>query len=426
MTQAPSSTSLPGRLWRTLTSLRLTLVLLIILALVSLVGTVRVQVFDTAWFLVPLGLFVLNLTACLIRGLPRAVRRSRQRLTPAAALELPERARFSWPESLNPHSGVEKALHRELGPVQKSNEDDRLVYFWERGRFRPLGPYVVHLSLLVILTGALLGKFLGVQGSLSLNEGEVSQNFVSAGKEKPLDFKARLDDFQVLYYPNRAPREFRSDLTFMKPGQAPEQAVCRVNDPVTFGGFTFYQSSYGHTVRLEVKNGDNSLILEAPVGRTVELPGGRAHFRVLEYRPDLVMPGEQGGPGKRLGPAARLAYWEGSNRHPWIIVLLKNRPELADQQPGPYRFFLKDAKFFSVLQVKRDPGVWWVYAGFILLLPGFYLAFLRPTERWALVLRRKPSGGWEARLLGAAPRAREAFQDRLQRLQAILPKGGPA
>jgi len=174
MTQAPSSTSLPGRLWRTLTSLRLTLVLLIILALVSLVGTVRVQVFDTAWFLVPLGLFVLNLTACLIRGLPRAVRRSRQRLTPAAALELPERARFSWPESLNPHPGVEKALHRELGPVQKSNEDDRLVYFWERGRFRPLGPYVVHLSLLVILTGALLGKFLGVQGSLSLNEGEVS------------------------------------------------------------------------------------------------------------------------------------------------------------------------------------------------------------------------------------------------------------
>jgi len=425
MTQAPSSTSLPGRLWKTLTSLRLTLVLLIILALVSLIGTVRTQVFETAWFLIPLGLFVVNLTACLIRGLPRAVRRSRQRLTSAAALELPERARFSWPASSNPHSRVEKALARELGSVQKSAQEDEVVYFWERGRFRPLGPYVVHLALLVILAGALLGKFLGVEGQLTLKEGESARSFISAGEEKPLDFQAHLDNFQVLYYPNGTPREFRSDLTFTRSGQPPEQAVCRVNHPVSFGGFTFYQSSYGHTVHLEVREGENSFLLAAQVGETVQLPGGQARLRVLEYRPDLVMPGAKGGREIHLGPAARLAYWEG-REHPQLIVLVKNRPELADRQTGPYRFFLQDAKFFSVLQVKRDPGVWWVYAGFILLLPGFYLAFLRPAERWALVLRRKPSGGWDARLLGAAPRARETLQDRLERLQEILKKGGTA
>jgi cytochrome c biogenesis protein len=426
MTQAPSSTSLPGWLWKTFTSLRLTLVLLIILALVSLIGTVRVQVFDTVWFLIPLGLFVLNLTACLIRGLPQAVRRSRQRLTSAAALELPERTRFSWPESLNPHSQVEKALNRELGPVQKSAEEDRVVYFWERGRFRPLGPYVVHLALLVILTGALLGKFLGVTGQLTLEEGESSQNFLSEAKVRPLDFQVRLDSFQVLYYPNGTPREFRSDLTFTRAGRVPKQAVCRVNDPANFGGFTFYQSSYGHTVRLEVRKGESSRVLEARVGQEVQLPGGQARFQVLEYLPDLVMPGEKGGQKIHLGPAARLAYWEGRNYHPWIIVLLKNRPELADKQPGPYRFFLEDGKYFSVLQVKRDPGVWWVYTGFALLLPGLYLAFLRPAERWALVLCRNRQGTWEARLSGAAPRAREAFQDRLERLQEILKKGGTA
>lgn len=426
MTQAPSSTSLLGWLWKSLTSLRLTLVLLIILALISLVGTVRTQVFDTVWFLIPLGLFVLNLTACLIRGLPQAVRRSQQRLTPAAALELPERARFAWPPSLNPHSQVEKALNRELGPVHKSAGEDQVVYFWERGRFRPLGPYVVHLALLVILTGALLGKFLGVRGQLTLTEGENSQNFLSEeGKERPLDFQVRLDNFRVLYYPNGSPREFRSDLTFTGPSKTTEQAVCRVNDPVTFGSFTFYQASYGHTVRLEVKEGENSRIIEARVGEIVQLPGSQARFRVLEYRPNLLMPGGEKGQAEHLGPAARLAYWEGRG-HPRIIILLKNRPELADKQPGPFRLFLQDANFFSVLQVKRDPGVWWVYAGFILLLPGLYLAFLRPAERWALVLRRNKPEGWDAQLLGAAPRAREAFQDRLERLQEILQKGGTA
>lgn len=420
MPQASPSTSPLGRVWKTLTSLKLTLALLIILAGVSLVGTVRVQVFDTVWFLVPLGLFGLNLTACLIRGLPQAVRRSRQGLTLSAALELPERARFTWPQNRDPHPQVAEALRQELGSVSTSGAGEQTVYFWERGRCRPLGPYVVHLALLFILTGALLGKFLGLRGELTLVEGETARSFISEGEERSLNFQARLDHFQVFYYPDGTPREFRSDLTFTKAGGDMEQVVCRVNDPVTFGGLTFYQSSYGNTVNLEIKDGENSHIVEARVGQLMGLPGGQARFRVLEYRPDLVMPGE--GQDKHLGPAARLAYWPGGG-HPQIIAVLQNRPELAEQT-GPHHFFLKGSKPFSVLQVKRDPGVWWVYAGFLLLLPGFYLAFLRPAERWALVLRQNQQGVWEARLLGAAPRARETFQDRLERLRELLKKGG--
>jgi cytochrome c biogenesis protein len=135
------------------------------------------------------------------------------------------------------------------------------------------------------------------------------------------------------------------------------------------------------------------------------------------------MPG--GDQEKNLGPAARIAYWD-EGGPPRLVVVLKNRPELADRQPGPHRFFLEGSKPFSVLQVKRDPGVWWVYGGFLLLLPGFYLAFLRPTERWALALDRNRQGAWEARLLGAAPRSRESFQERLARLQSLLQEGGAA
>jgi cytochrome c biogenesis protein len=424
MPQVSSSTSPLERLWKTLTSLRLTLVLLIILALVSLVGTVRAQVFDTFWFMAPLGVLVLNLTACLIRGLPQAVHRCRQPLTPAAALGLPERARFQWPANPDPQAQAEKALHRELGQVQKSSQGEQTVYFWERGRYRPLGPYVVHLALLFILAGALLGKFLGVEGQLTLMEGETTKDFISGDKEKPLDFQAHLDRFQVLYYPDGTPREFRSDLTFTKDGKAPKRVVCRVNEPVSFGDYTFYQSSYGNVLRLEVKEGENSRIVEAPVGQTMLIPGGQTHFRVLEYQPDLVMPAED--QEKHLGPAARLVYWEEDGR-PRLVMVLENHPELADQhQSGPYRFYLKGTKSFSVLQVKHDPGVWWVYAGFLLLLPGFYLAFLRPAERWALILGPNNKGAWEVRLLGAAPRAKETFQDRLERFREILKKGGTA
>ena len=420
MTQASSSTSPLGRLWKTLTSLRLTLVLLILLAVISLVGTVRVQVFETLWFLVPVAALFLNLAACLIRGLPQAVHRCRLHLNPAAALELPERARFTWPREQEPHARVEKVLRRELGPIQKSTEGSQTVYFWERGRFRPLGPYVVHLALLVILTGALLGKYLGIEGRLTLAEGGTAHEFTSEGRDIPLAFTARLDRFQVFFYPDGTPREFRSDLTFTKPGVT-DRVVCRVNHPVSFGDYTFYQASYGSMPRLVVRQGETSQVIEAPEDQTVPLPGGKAFIRVLGYRPDLVMP--MGGQARHLGPAAQVAFWEEGGQ-PRLIWVLQKFPEFAEKQSEPYRFFLEGAKYFSVLQVKRDPGVWWVYAGFLLLLPGFYLAFLRPAERWALALGRKPQGAWEARLLGAAPRAKEVFQDRLERLKELLQQGG--
>lgn len=412
-----------GKLWGTLSSLRLTIVLLLVLMAVSLVGTVRPQVFDSLWFWIPLGLFALNLLTCFFRGLPEAVRRAGQPLTPAAALELPERARFTWRHNPDPTPRLEAILRREWGRVHKAAAGDQVTYFMERGRFRPLGPYVVHLALLLVLVGGVLGKFWGLEGQLALLEGETARSFKVGAKDQSLPYEVRLDRFQVLYYPDGTPREFRSDLTLTKTGATPVTAVCRVNEPVTFEGLTFYQSSYGQTVRLRVREGEEARVVEAPVGKVVELSGGPARFRVLDYHPDLVMP--VAAQEKHYGPAVRLAYWSGEG-HPHLLVVLQERPELADKQPGPHRFYLENARFFSVLKVKRDPGVWWVYGGFLLLLPGLYLAFFRPAERWALVVAQGKGGALVLRLRGAAPRARETFARRLERLKELLGKEGEA
>jgi cytochrome c biogenesis protein len=75
--------------------------------------------------------------------------------------------------------------------------------------------------------------------------------------------------------------------------------------------------------------------------------------------------------------------------------------------------------------VKSDPGVWWVYAGFILVFPGLYLAFFRPAARWAVVLEGEAKGGSKVRLLGASPRNREEFAASLERLLAGFEKETP-
>ena len=245
--------------WGLLTSIRLTVFLLLILAGVAVIGTVIQQdqspefyfanygefwgaiiyrgglssLYYRPWFLAPITLLACNILACLIHGLPRAWRRSRTPLTAEVALTLPERAKLSWPRRTDPRALVAGALRRELGRTHHQVLPDKEIFFHEQGCFRPLGPYLVHLALLFILAGGLIGKFWGIEGSLPIVQGQEAQAFQVGDSLVPLNFQVRLDRFQVLYYAQGSmPKEFRSDLTFSQDGKEVKKAVCRVNEPV--------------------------------------------------------------------------------------------------------------------------------------------------------------------------------------------------
>jgi cytochrome c biogenesis protein len=437
-----------SRLWGTLTSIRLTVFILLILAAVAVIGTVVPQnqppsqylsrfgevwgellwrggftnVYFSLWFLAPITLLGLNILACVVQGLPQAVRRALRPLTPEAALALPERGQVTWPADVDPHTFIMATWRQELGPCRRETLAAKEIYFMERGRLRPLGPYLIHVALLLILAGGLIGKFWGVDGRLPLDQGEMADAFqVSPQTEKPLNFQVRLDNFQVSYYePGGSPKEFRSDLTFFQNGREISRHTCRVNEPVSFGGFTFYQASYGAeatgSIRLNIQQGDHRQTIEALLRQPVELPEGQG--RLIAMRVDGNFQG--------YGPAVLLAYSAGTG-HPQAFWVLRDHPRLG-QQPGPYRFSVESIplRYYSVFQVKHDPGVGWVYAGFLMFLPGLYLAFFRPTERWALVLSKTPDRRWRGRLLGVSPRQREEFAARQKRLLMELERGIPS
>lgn len=436
-----------SRLWKTLTSIRLTVFVLLILAAVAIIGTVIPQgkppdlylklygkgwgellwaggfthVYFSPWFLVPLGLLTLNVCACIVHGLPQAIKRSFRQLDVEAALSLPERGRVTWPANIDPQSLIASVWRRELGTYRRETRGGQEVYYKERGRFRPLGPYLIHIALLLILAGGVIGKFWGVEGQVALDQGGVASTFHVGPKiAKPLHFQVRLDKFRVSYYgPGSMPKEFRSDLTFLKNGRQVSRAVCRVNEPVNFGGLTFYQASYGSEatgpVRLKMLQNGQSQNIEMPLWHPVELPDGWG--KMIAMRVDGNFQG--------YGPAVLLAY-KPSKGNPQVFWTLKDHPVLGEA-PGP-RFIVASIPFayYSVLQVRRDPGVWWVYTGFLMIVAGLYLALFRPTERWALILTKTTRGRWEARLLGASPRQREEFAARQERLLEELKRGTPS
>lgn len=423
MSASNSNTPLFSRIWGHLTSIRLTVFVLLILAVVAVVGTLGYpNIYFTLWFLAPLGLLALNLLACLVHGLPQAVRRAAQPFTVEKALTLPERGRFTWPAEAAAPALVAETLRHELGRPRHQILGEKEVFFYGRGRLRPLGPYAVHLALVLILVGGVLGKFWGIEGNILLQPGIDGSyiEFDEPGKSLPLGFLVRLEKFQVKYYEESGgtPKEFRSDLTFLKDGVEVEHAVCRVNDPVTFGRYTFYQASYGAMpsgpVQLEVTQGDKPQTLELPPRRWVNLPGSET--QVMAMRVEANLQGQ--------GPAVQLVYRTGPE-HPKFLWLLEKHPGKGPSL-GPFHLALASLKlqYYSVLQVKYDPGVLWVYAGFLLLLPGLYLAFFRPSQRWAVVLQKDKKGRWDGRLLGTSPRSREDFTMRTDRLLESLQRGG--
>ncbi|MFN8589356.1 MAG: cytochrome c biogenesis protein CcsA [Candidatus Eisenbacteria bacterium] len=130
---------------------------------------------------------------------------------------------------------------------------------WPRNRYR-IGFAVTHASMLLIFGGALLTLTQAVDGQLPLWEGESSARFHRTVRghdrgELGLPFTVRLDDYQMEFYPGTMrPAQFRSHLTIVDGGRE-HRADVYMNHPYRYRGWTFFQSSY------QIENGREMTVL---------------------------------------------------------------------------------------------------------------------------------------------------------------------
>jgi cytochrome c-type biogenesis protein CcsB len=128
-----------------------------------------------------------------------------------------------------------------------------LVSLWPWGRGR-IGYAITHLSMLVILGGALTTDLAKIEGQLHVWEGEESSTVIgtppSPRAEPPvvvtLPFAVRLTAFEIDYYEGtRRPAQFRSRVTVKDPVSGREiPAVIEMNRELAYGGYKLFQSSY--------------------------------------------------------------------------------------------------------------------------------------------------------------------------------------
>jgi cytochrome c biogenesis protein len=416
-------------LWHFLSSMRFAMVLILALAVLGVVGALVIQappgvvadpaakaewldtirprfggwtgpmdsiglfnVFNSLIFRILIAALTISLIACSVHRLPGMIRTStkpRVDVGPAFFEHAPQHeaivVRHTAAETRALIEGVLQGHHYRTLTV----EDDAIHLYADRWRWAPFAGLIGHLSLVVILLGAIIGGTFGFRDSnFTIAEGATLPVATEAG------LTIRLLDFTDTYDTRTgAPSDYASQVVLYKYGTEVDRHTIRVNDPLRYGETTFYQAFFGSAAVMTVKDADGTTLVSEgvplawrttadnrPIG-SFAIPGSNYVGWVigtLGGGDTLVKPGQMqlelyaAGDGGRVGEA---------------VVDQGKATELAG-----LTFTFERESQFTGLSVARDPGVGLVWLGSLLLFVGFVIRFTMPHKRlWARIVPR-PNG----------------------------------
>jgi cytochrome c biogenesis protein len=429
--------------WRFFASVKLALITLILLAAISIIGTLIQQgqefsyyvqeygpnlarffevldipnMYSSWWFLSLLGLFAINLVVCSFERLPDAWRLvvldnlsvdsqqlGKMRFTHRMATSLPAPA-------------AAEQMHRTMIDAgwrnpQRQERQESILFFTQKGAWTRLGVYVVHLSILIIMIGAVTGTFFGYRAYVFLPEGRSSSDiFLQETREPvPLGFELQCDRFNETFYPNGMVKESRADLTIFDPDRpTPYQKSIIVNDPLSYRGLTFYLADTFPLDEFYVVLANRTTGMEqaflVPPERDVDWPETNASFRIQELKKQ-----EDG-----VVQQAKILFTADSTAEP-SAVWIRNKETVTIRQSGQEITLSCRQLYNTLLLVTKDPGVWIVYFGCILMIIGLAIIFFLSHRRIWVQITTDATLGSLILVSGACNKNQPAFERQFQQL----------
>jgi cytochrome c biogenesis protein len=396
-------------IWDFFASVKLALATLCTISLASIIGTIVPQkesltwyskkfspqiaqflelfnltdMFGSFWFKALLGLLSANLIICSLDRFPGVWKQIKvDNLTTPVKRLIGMKRNASWTVSEPPSTKVKQIsqfLHRKGWKISSRETENGMLLFSQKAAWSRLGVFVVHTSILVILIGAILGSILGFKGSISILEGKSTGRIQTFGiaASTELGFEIRCDAFNIDFYQNGMPKEYRSDLTILEQGREILHKSIKVNAPLTYKGITFYQSSYegykDFIVTLTDTESGNKQTFMAPFQKQLEWPEKQLRFGVINAEAD----------GERI---SRIKIWFADESGDPSVFWMDAGNQVTVERQGKKYLFSAKQMYATGLQVSMDPGVWWVYSGCGLLLLGLFTAFFMSHRKlWLLV-----------------------------------------
>lgn len=245
-----------------------------------------------------------------------------------------------------------------------------------KGLLGRISPIFVHLSLILILFGAIVSASTGfiVQEVVPKGEYFHVQNLISSGNFSFIsqDFLGKVDDFRISYNDNGSVKQFFSTLSIQDvKGNLLKKETIYVNKPLRYNEISIYQTDWNIT-GLKVIVDDKQLQLGATSN--------------LNQKGVWITPFNVGkSPSDKYFLVSRDLNGE-------IDVYNENLVFLSTQKLGvpfllgEFNVNIIDIICSTGLQIKSDPGIPVVYMGFFFLMLSSFLSYITYSQIWFTLL----------------------------------------
>ncbi|MDX2231279.1 MAG: cytochrome c biogenesis protein [Leptolyngbyaceae cyanobacterium bins.349] len=333
------------------------------------------HVYSTWWFLALLILFGSSLTACTFKR------------------QLPALRWFSrtWNFYTQPRQFQKFALSAEFDRPSLEHlipllEQRRYKVFRQgdslyahKGIIGRIGPIVVHVGILVILVGGIWGAMTGFMAQEMIPSGQTFQiqNITEAGPfagaQIPKDWSVKVNRFWIDYLPDGNIDQFYSEMTVLdQDGQAVKHKTIHVNEPLRYKGVTLYQANWAiAAVRVRL---NNSPIFQLPMALLDTGGKGQIWGTWLPTKPDL----SEGVSLVAKDLQGMVLVYDMTGK-----LVTTVRAGMSTEVNG-ITLRILELVGSTGLQIKADPGIPIVYAGFALLMLGVMMSYISHSQVWAL------------------------------------------
>lgn len=288
------------------------------------------------------------------------------------------------------------------------------------------GSLVFHLSFFVLLLGVLYNlaggftAFVNVVEGDSVVEARPSYDQIEEGvlfnPSSHKGFEVKVDKFGASYYNSGKPADFVTHAEVYDQNRKVAEKDIRVNQYLAYDDVKFYQASYGWAPVIQVFDPGGKVIYDSPVvffgdptlaDGVLKIPASGPPGQQLGARmffvPDLQgdSQGARAGTANLNNPALSIIFFQGDlhadrvqNVYDIDVSAMKQIWQggltlgQSAQLPGGYRVSFPRVARYTGLQVTYAPGLWIIYASFVLMLGGLIIRlYLRPLLEWRLARR---------------------------------------